>query len=131
MAGRLVSFWTSKDDVKVEAALSIRYAIQNSPGCGWVRCPSPDSDFRERKIYCFKISSYAQVQEMADLVESGGILIINLEGVEREVVRRVIDFIAGHNYGANGCIKQISPYIFVVVPDGAELVDEIFGERIL
>ena len=55
---------------------------------------------------------------------------MNLEYVNKDVARRIIDFISGAVYALDGNIQKISNSIFLVAPYNYEITNEILKDDI-
>ena len=58
-------------------------------------------------------------QEVADSFKEGLPVIMNLEGADREVSRRLIDFASGLCYGLNGSMEKVATGVYLLKPFGA------------
>ncbi len=119
MSGRLIHFWDSKEDLKTETVISIHDAIQKYPVNGWVRCALTCNN-DECKVREFKVIqpvSFNDYADVFDCIENKDIAIINFDGVPYDVSSRLIDFISGRVYAANGQIIKIADRIFAVLPE--------------
>lgn len=119
MDGRLVTFWTSIDDVKTEAVLAIQNAINKYPAGGWIRWSTllgikPD-------VYWYSPESLEEAAEVVRVINAGNVVVLNLESVEYESASRIIDFISGNIYGISGTIQKISNSIFICVPTDIQI----------
>ena len=59
---------------------------------------------------------FDQAQEVADKFKDGQPVIMNLEGTEREVARRLIDFASGLCYGLNGSMEKVASGVYLLKP---------------
>jgi cell division inhibitor SepF len=59
---------------------------------------------------------FDQAQEVADRFKEGQPVIMNLEGTEREVSRRLIDFASGLCYGLNGTMEKVATGVYLLKP---------------
>lgn len=55
-------------------------------------------------------------QEVADKFKEGLPVIMNLEGTDREVSRRLIDFASGLCYGLNGSMEKVATGVYLLKP---------------
>ncbi len=55
-------------------------------------------------------------QEIADKFKEGLPVIMNLEGTEREISRRLIDFASGLCYGLNGSMEKVATGVYLLKP---------------
>lgn len=76
------------------------------------------------KVVVIEPKSFDEAQEIIDDLRSGRPVIINFEDTDRELARRIIDFISGGAYALDGSTEKISNYVFLFVPKGVEITKE-------
>ena len=59
---------------------------------------------------------FDQAQEVADKYKEGLPVIMNLEGSDREVARRLIDFASGLCYGLDGSMEKVANGVYLLKP---------------
>jgi len=59
---------------------------------------------------------FDQAQEVADVFKIGTPVIMNLEGTEREVARRLIDFASGICYALDGTMEKVATGVYLLKP---------------
>jgi cell division inhibitor SepF len=59
---------------------------------------------------------FDQAQEVADKFKEGNPVIMNLEGSDREVARRLIDFASGLCYGLDGSMEKVANGVYLLKP---------------
>lgn len=60
--------------------------------------------------------SFNQAQEIADYFKEGLPVIVNLEGLDGEMPRRIIDFSSGMCYALGGTIEKVGTGVFLLKP---------------
>ncbi len=60
-------------------------------------------------------------KEIADYLMRGVLVMLNLEKTNRDVQRRIIDFLAGAAYATNGNIQRAGNSIFLVTPNNVHV----------
>lgn len=75
----------------------------------------------KNKMVIFKPSSFEEVREITDEVKNRRAAIVNLEKLDRETAKRILDFMAGSIYALNGTVKKIGPGIFLFAPDNVDV----------
>ena len=68
--------------------------------------------------------SFNDAQDVADKFKDSIPVIINLQGVERDVSRRLIDFASGLTYALDGGMQQIADKVFLLTPHNVEVSAE-------
>jgi cell division inhibitor SepF len=69
-------------------------------------------------------STFNDVQEVADCFKSSQPVIVNLQGVDRDLSRRLIDFASGLCYGLEGNMERVADQVFLLTPSGAQVSDD-------
>ncbi len=59
---------------------------------------------------------FDQAQEVADAFKSGMPVIMNLEGTERDIARRLIDFASGICYALDGTMEKVATGVYLLKP---------------
>ncbi len=59
---------------------------------------------------------FDQAQEVADKFKDGQPVIMNLEGSERDVARRLIDFASGICYALDGSMEKVATGVYLLKP---------------
>ena len=66
--------------------------------------------------------SYDEAREVVDILLSGRIVFLNLDGLHMELAQRIIDFISGATYSVQGNLERISSgYMYAITPHNVEL----------
>ena len=84
------------------------------------RPPSPPprggSQAMSSDPYTVRPRRFDSAQEIADKFKEGLPVIMNLEGSDREVSRRLIDFASGLCYGLNGSMEKVATGVYLLKP---------------
>ena len=59
---------------------------------------------------------FDQAQEVADSFKDGQPVIMNIEGTERDVARRLIDFASGICYALDGSMEKVATGVYLLKP---------------
>ena len=82
------------------------------------------------KVIISQPNSFEQSEEICEHLKEKKSIIVNLEYVNKDVARRIIDFISGAVYALDGNIQKISNSIFLVAPYNYEITNEILKDDI-
>ncbi len=82
------------------------------------------------KMVVFQVTSFEQSETICNMLKRKQSVIVNLEYVNKDVARRVIDFISGASTALDGHIQKVSNAIFVVAPFNYEIENELAREEI-
>lgn len=77
-----------------------------------------------------KPTSFEQSEEICNELKEKKSIIVNLEYVNKDVARRIVDFISGAVHALDGHIEKISNSIFLVAPFNYEIVNDLAREEI-
>lgn len=74
--------------------------------------------------------NFEQADEICKLLKEKKSVVFNLEYVNKEEARRIVDFVSGGVYALDGTIQKVSNSIFVVAPSNYEITNEMTREEI-
>jgi cell division inhibitor SepF len=69
-------------------------------------------------------TSFNEAQEIADRFKSSVPVIINMQAVERDLARRLIDFASGLCYGLGGAMDKVAHQVYLLTPANVEVSPE-------
>ena len=69
-------------------------------------------------------SSFNQAQDVADRFKGSQPVIVNLQGVDRDLSRRLIDFSSGLCYGLGGQMEKVAHQVYLLTPSNVEVSPE-------
>jgi cell division inhibitor SepF len=84
----------------------------------------PLSDASRRpggSVAVFAPRSFSDVTEIADALRSRQVVIVNVQGADRALLQRVVDFTSGVAYTIDGRIQKLAEAIYLVVPAGVNV----------
>ena len=82
------------------------------------------------KMVISQPTSFEQSEEICSFLKEKKSVIVNLEYVNKDVARRVIDFISGGVYCLDAHIQKVSNSIFLIAPMNYEITNEMAREEI-
>ena len=82
------------------------------------------------KMVISQPTSFEQSEEICNYLKERKSVIVNLEYVNKDVARRVVDFISGAVHALDGHIQKISNSIFLIAPTNYEIANEMAREEI-
>jgi cell division inhibitor SepF len=68
--------------------------------------------------------SFNEAQELADKYKSNVPVIVNLQAVDRDLSRRLIDFASGLCYGLGGTMEKVAHQVYLLTPSNVEVSPE-------
>ncbi len=71
---------------------------------------------KDGHLVLFEPRAYRESQEIANYLKQKKAAVVNLHRLNRDLCKRVIDFLSGVIYAIDGDIQQIGPSIFLCTP---------------
>jgi cell division inhibitor SepF len=68
--------------------------------------------------------SFNDAQDIADKFKDSIPVIVNLQGIDRELSKRLVDFASGLTYALDGGMQQIAEKVFLLTPRNVEVSAE-------
>ena len=82
------------------------------------------------KMVISQPTSFEQSENICDLLKEKKSVIVNLEYVNKDVARRIVDVISGAVHALDGHIQKISNSIFLIAPYNYDITTEMAREEI-
>ncbi|MDR3564896.1 MAG: cell division protein SepF [Negativicutes bacterium] len=76
---------------------------------------------KQVKVVVVEPFAFDDAQHVADHLRNRKPVVINLENTDKEVAKRMIDFISGTTYALNGSIQKIGNNIFLCAPNNVDV----------
>lgn len=82
------------------------------------------------KVILVKPERFENASEIADQLKDKRTVVLNLEKTNKDIARRLIDFLSGVAYAGEGKIKKVAANTYIITPyhvdiEGGELIDEL------
>jgi cell division inhibitor SepF len=69
-------------------------------------------------------TSFNQAQEVADKYMASQPVIVNIQGLDKDLSRRIIDFASGLCYGLGGQMEKVASQVYLLTPTNVEVSAE-------
>ena len=89
----------------------------------------PQSNANAIKMVISQPTTFEQSDEICSFLKEKKSVIINLEYVNKDVARRIVDFVSGGVYALDGYIQKVSNSIFLAAPSNYEITNEMAREE--
>jgi cell division inhibitor SepF len=76
------------------------------------------------RVHVVEPHGFNDAQEIGDRLKANQPVILNLQGVGRDLQRRLIDFSSGLAYGIGGQIQKAADQVFLLTPSNVEVSQE-------
>lgn len=75
-----------------------------------------------KNVVFFYPKNYQEVQKLVDYLKQGESAILNLDGISDDEAQRMLDFVSGAVYALNGSTQRVSGNIFLLTPEGLNIM---------
>ena len=80
------------------------------------------------KVVLVKPERFENASEIADHLREKRTVVLNLESTNKDVARRLIDFLSGVAYAGEGKIKKVAANTYIITPYHVELEGDLIDE---
>ncbi|MCR5826622.1 MAG: cell division protein SepF [Oscillospiraceae bacterium] len=80
------------------------------------------------KVVLVKPERFENASEIADHLKQKRTVVINLESTNKDVARRLIDFLSGVAYAGEGKIKRVAANTFIITPYHVDIMGDLIDE---
>jgi FtsZ-interacting cell division protein YlmF len=78
-------------------------------------------DAKKSRVFVAEPEEYEEIKVIADNFKNEIPVIINLQKVDQELSKRIIDFCSGLTYALEGDIKKVADRVFLITPSSIEV----------
>ncbi len=80
------------------------------------------------QVVLVKPERFDDASSVADHLNEKRTVVLNLESTNKEVARRLVDFLSGVAYANNGQIKRVANSTFIITPYNVDIVGDLLDE---
>ena len=80
------------------------------------------------QVVLVKPERFENASEIADHLREKRTVVLNLESTNKEVSRRLVDFLSGVAYANNGQIKRVANSTFIITPYNVDIMGDLLDE---
>ena len=80
------------------------------------------------QVILVKPDRFDTVSEIADHLRDKKSIVLNLESTNKDVARRLVDFLSGVAYALDGKIKKVAISTYILTPVNVEIVGDLVEE---
>ena len=81
------------------------------------------------QVVLVKPERFENASEIADHLRDKRTVVLNLEQTDKNIARRLIDFLSGVAYANRGKIKKVATSTFIIIPNNVDLTgDDLLDE---
>lgn len=83
----------------------------------------------QMQVVLVKPDRYDDVTTIADHLNEKKTVVLNLESADKDLARRIVDFLSGATYANHGNMRKVSRGTFLIVPNGVDMMGEVIPEE--
>ena len=80
------------------------------------------------QVVLVKPERFDDASAIADHLNAKRTVVLNLESTNKEVSRRLVDFLSGVAYANNGQIKRVANSTFIITPYNVDIMGDLLDE---
>ena len=80
------------------------------------------------KVILVKQERFENATEIADQLKDKRTVVLNLESTNKDVARRLIDFLSGVAYAGEGKIKKVAANTYIITPYHVDIEGDLIDE---
>ena len=80
------------------------------------------------KMVLVKPERFENASEIADHLKEKRTVVLNLESTNKDVARRLIDFLSGVAYAGEGKIKKVAANTYIITPYSVDIMGDLIDE---
>lgn len=80
------------------------------------------------QVVLVKPERYENASEIADHLRDKRTVVLNLEKTQKDVARRLLDFLSGVAYAQEGKIKKVALQTYIVTPYNVDIMGDLIDE---
>ena len=80
------------------------------------------------KVVLVKPDRFDNVSEIAEHLRNKCAVVLNLEQTNKDVARRLVDFLSGCAYALDGKIKKVAVSTYIITPYNVDIVGDLIDE---
>jgi Uncharacterized protein conserved in bacteria len=80
------------------------------------------------QVVLVKPERFEDASIVADHLNAKRTVVLNLESTNKEVSRRLVDFLSGVAYANNGQIKRVAASTFIITPYNVDIMGDLLDE---
>lgn len=117
------TFAQNPDQFNMSSSASIS-DVDNYGGYGADYTPVSNNmgGYGSKNVVFFYPKSYEDVQKLIDYLKQGESVMLNLDNISDAEAQRMLDFASGSIYALNGSIQRVSGNIFLLTPEGLNIM---------
>ena len=80
------------------------------------------------KVVLVKPERFENASEIADHLREKRTVVLNLESTNKDIARRLVDFLSGVAYAGEGKIKKVAANTYIITPYSVDIMGDLIDE---
>lgn len=80
------------------------------------------------QVVLVKPERFEEAASIADNLNAKRTVVLNLESTNRDIARRLLDFLSGVAYASNGQIKRVANSTYIITPYNVDVMGDLIDE---
>lgn len=80
------------------------------------------------QVVLVKPERFEEAASIGDNLNAKRTVVLNLEGTNRDIARRLLDFLSGVAYANNGQIKRVANSTYIITPYNVDVMGDLIDE---
>lgn len=80
------------------------------------------------KVVLVKPERFENASEIADHLREKRTVVVNLESTNKDIARRLVDFLSGVAYAGDGKIKKVAANTYIITPYSVDIMGDLIDE---
>ncbi len=80
------------------------------------------------QVVLVKPDKFEDARSIADHLNSKNTVVLNLESTNKDISRRLVDFLSGVAYANNGQIKRVANSTYIITPYNVNIMGDLLDE---
>ena len=80
------------------------------------------------QVVLVKPERFDNAPEIADHLRDKRTVVLNLESANKEIARRLVDFLSGVAYAQDGKIKRVANSTYIITPYNVDILGDLIDE---
>lgn len=80
------------------------------------------------QVVLVKPERFEEAAAIADNLNAKRTVVLNLESTNRDIARRLLDFLSGVAYASNGQIKRVANSTYIITPYNVDVMGDLIDE---
>jgi cell division inhibitor SepF len=112
--------------------------LERTPTIQRVSTPEPEEEKKNKvvnihattalQVVLVKPDRFDNCAEIADHLREKRTVVLNLESTNKDVARRVLDFLSGVAYAQDGKIKKVAVSTYIITPYNVDILGDLIDE---